>query len=149
MNKYSSNHILREIKISKLTDAPMGDDATKTVKFWGELWDNMKVRVDQTKGEIKCWKDGYDFYYFLQNNKNDYLWCDYDKVWAFFEENLVLGYNDTQEFIQTMVDGTLNCGTNIPRCRSFHKNITEDDTLNCVINIPSMYQFKKVDETLK
>ena len=107
-------HILREIKLSKLTDTPMSDDTSKLVEFWGELWIGMKVSVDPTKGEIKCWKEDYDHYYFLQVDKNDYLWCDYYGLWSLFRKNFSLNYGEIQEFIQYMVGVSLNYGVNTP-----------------------------------
>ena len=107
-------HILRDIKLSKLTGTPMSDEATMFVKFWDNLWRDMKVSVGPKKGEIRCWKDDYDYYYFFQEDRNDYFWCDNKKIWSFFRRDLGLNYDDTQEFIQQMVDETLNCKVNTP-----------------------------------
>ena len=125
------NHILREIKLSKLTDTPMSEQATMLVKFWDELWADMKVKIDPPKGEIKCWKDDYDYYYFQQDNKNDSLWCNYAKVWSFFSEELELDYTEIQELIQTMVDKTLNCKVNTPRTTLLSDMFEVNETLNC------------------
>ena len=129
-------HILREIKLSKLTDTPMSTKATKLVEFWDELWCDMKVKIDPKKGEIKCWKEGYDYYYFYQEDRNDYLWCDYDEVWTFFRRDLGLNYDDVQELIQQLVDETLNCKVNTPQRLMFQSLILVDEALNCKVNTP-------------
>ena len=108
------NYLLRDIKLSKLTDTPMSEEASRLVKFWDELWTDMKVKIDPTKGEIKCWKEGYDYYYFFQNDRNDYLWCDNKKIWSFFVGKLGFDYTEIQELIQYMVSKTLNCEVNTP-----------------------------------
>ena len=108
------NSILREIKLSKFTETPMSDEATMLVNFWDELWCDMKIKIDPIKGEIRCWKDDHDCYYFRQDDKNDRLWCNYNKVWSFFDIQLGLTYSGIQELIQTMVDKTLNCEVNTP-----------------------------------
>ena len=145
------NHILREIKLSNLTDTPMSTKATKLVEFWGELWSGMKVKIDPKKGEIRCWRDDYDYYYFHQEDRNDYLWCDYDEVWTFFRRDLGLNYDDAQELIQQLVDETLNCKVNTPSGIMLGFNYKVDETLNCKVNTPEMNAIKKpslVDETL-
>ena len=112
--KYKMVHILRDIKLSKLTGTPMSTQASKFVKFWDELWADMKVQIDTEKGEIRCWKDDCDYYYFIQDDKNDNLWCNYTKVWSFFQNDLDLNYVETQDIIQTVVVKTLNCEVNTP-----------------------------------
>ena len=146
------NHILRDIKLSKLTDTPMSDEASKLVKFWDELWCDMKVHIDANKGEIKCWKDGYKYYYFAQDDKNGSLWCDYYKVWLFFEEELGLDYSEIQGLIQYMVDKTLNCGVNTPLPVYLFSLLKVDKTLNCGVNTPGKGIYSPrylVDKTLK
>ena len=135
-------HILRDIKLSKLTDTPLVGDADKLVKFWNELWTDMKVVIDPKKGEIKCWKDGYDCYYFSQNKKHGYFWCDNYKVWSFFEGELRLEYSETQKLIQYMVCETLNynIGTFIGYLTDGLNMVCE--TLNCNIGTPGGYQGK-------
>lgn len=130
------NYLLREIKLSKLANIPLNDDTSKLVKFWNDLWIDMKVRVDPTKCEIKCWKDEYDQYYFRQDDKDDYLWCDYDEVWSFFRHDLGLNYNETQRLIQYMVDETLNYMINTPNWNMDEGYVVVDESLNCVLNTP-------------
>ena len=129
-------HILRDIKLSKLTGAPPVGDADKLVKFWDELWFNMKMSIDPKKGEIKCWKEGYNYYYFHQNDKNDNLWCDCDKVWSFPHHDLDLTYTESQELIQYMVSETLNCKVNKPSNTSRNPFSKVSETLNCKVNKP-------------
>ena len=108
------NYLLRDIKLSKLTGIPMSGDVAKLYKFWEDLWCDMKVIINTEKGEIRCWKDDYNYCYFLQSNKNDNLWCDYNNVWVFFGYDLKLNYDEIQELIQHMVDETLNYEVNTP-----------------------------------
>ena len=132
------NHILRDIKLSELTGTPLSEEASKVVKFWDELWVDMKVQIDAEKGEIRCWKEEYDYYYFTQYSKNYFLWCDCEKVWSFFEKELGLDYHEIKEFIQHMVNKTLNCVVNTP-CYFKNTNRKVDKTLNCVVNTPRSF----------
>ena len=144
-------YILRDIKLSKLTEIPMSTEASKLVKFWGELWADMKVQIDTEKGEIKCWKDDYDYYYFRQDGKNENLWCDRYRVWSFFRCDLGLEYAETQELIQFMVDKTLNCEVSTPVFFIFSKKAWVDKTLNCEVSTPRIFQYpihEWVDKTL-
>ena len=134
-------YILRDIKLYKLTEIPMSTKASRFVKFWDELWTGMKVKIDPTKGEIKCWKDDYDQYYFIQNDKNDYLWCDYHKVGSFFVDVLYFNYDDTLKLIQLMVGDTLNYVINTPYSEHRANLILVRDTLNYVINTPELATF--------
>ena len=109
------NHILRDIKLSKLTGTPLSDDASKFVKFWDELWIDMKVVIDTEKGEIKCWKNDYSYYYyFYQKNKKATMWCNHRRVWSFFMNELKLEHVDAQEVTQYMLRETLKIEVNTP-----------------------------------
>ena len=129
-------HILRDIKLYKLTGTPLSDEASKLIKFWDGMWTDMKVDINVEKGEIKCWKEGYNYYYFRQDDKNDNLWCDFEKVWSFIQYDLEFTYTETQELLQYMVDRTLNCVINTPHNIHTRDNHVVDKTLNCVINTP-------------
>ena len=124
-------YILREIKLSKLTDIPMSEDVSKLNKFWDGMWTDMKVMVDAVKGEIKCWKDYYCYFY--QNDKNSHLWCDHYEVWSFFKDDLGFECAEIQEFIQYMVGETLNCEVNTPLPWLKQKQ-PGGDTLKCEVN---------------
>ena len=128
------SYLLREIKLTKLTETPLSDEASKLIKFWDGLWTDMKVIVDAGKGEIKCWKEGYEYYYFIQKDENDYLRCDIDEVWSFFMTELKINFNDTQELIQYMVVKTLNSrvSTAAPAYDPTHQKV--DKTLNSRVN---------------
>lgn len=108
------SHILREIKLSNLTGIPTSGDAANLIKFWDNLWLDMKVIVDPKRGRISCWKEYGRNYYFQQYDKHDHLWCDYGKVWSFFSIHLCLNNSDTKELIQYMVNTTLNYEVNEP-----------------------------------
>ena len=129
-------HILRDIKLSKLSGTPMSTKAYKLDEFWDELWCDMKVKIDPKKGEIRCWKDDYDYYHFYQDGRNDCLWCDNEKIWSFFRRDLGLNYDGTQELIHQMVSETLNCKVKTPflAFRGFQKLVSE--TLNCKVKTP-------------
>ena len=142
------NYLLRDIKLSKLTGTPLSGKASRFIEFWDELWTDMKVKIDPTKGEIKCWKDDYDQYYFIQNDKNDNLWCNRYRVWLIFWDDFGLKYTETQELMQYMVDKTLNYVINTPTCQYSAILFSVDKTLNCEVNTPqwgnsAMY---KIDE---
>ena len=144
-------HILRDIKLSKLTGIPPIGDADKLVKFWNELWRHMEVNIHPSIGKIECWKEGYEYYYFIQDSENDKLWCNYSKVWHFFDISLGLNYIETQELIQYMVDETLNCKVNIPEIPVFSRYRKVDETLNYKVNTPLLGLVTPdtlVDETL-
>ena len=145
------NYILRDIKLSKLTGTPMNDKATRLITFWGDLWRDMKVHININKGEIKCWKYGYDYYYFLQNGKDDFLRCDFHEVWSFFKDELKLKYDDTQELIQHMMDKTLNGDIHTPVTNYIQTLYLVDKTLNGDIHTPASIPTIKgmlVDKTI-
>ena len=108
------NHILRDIKLSKLTGTPLSEKASKVIKFWDELWVDMKIKIIPNSVEFGCWKNDYYYCYFLQTSKSDYLSCDYDRVWSFFEDDLRLDCGEIEELIKYMVGETLNCEINTP-----------------------------------
>ena len=146
------NLILRDIKLSKLTNIPPVGNASKLDKFWDRLWADMKVLIDPNEGEIKCWKDGYDYYYFSQINGKDRLWCNYDKVWSFFIYDLNLNFTETEELIQYMVHGTINCKVTSPPniIRVIPTDV--DSNLNCKVTTPLAVHLNtliKVDDILK
>ena len=122
-------HILRDIKLTEITGDSLTCDAAKLVKFWDELWSDMKVYIDPSEGEIKCWKDGYNYYYFYQNDENDNLWCNYSKVWSFFSNELGLDYVNTVAIIQHMMGKTLNNKLATPRLIFNNSFIVVDATL--------------------
>ena len=37
---------------------------------------------------------------FLQDQKNEYFWCDYDKIWSFLYVNYSYNYKDVHSFIK-------------------------------------------------
>ena len=129
-------HIIRDIKLSKLTGISLNGEASKFIRFWNKIWCDMKIHVDADKGEIKCWKEGYDYYYFRQDNKNDNLWCDFEKVWSLLQYDSKFTYTETQELIQYMVNETLNYVVNTPRLSYKEINQKVYVTLNCVVNTP-------------
>ena len=130
-------YILRDIKLSKLTGTPMSTKASKLVKFWDELWTDMKVKIDPTKGEIKCWKDDYNYYYFQQDDKNPHLWCDRYRVWLFFRDELELNHGDIQKLIQYMMNKNLNCEVSTPTFHMIPKGKQRvNKTLNCEVSTP-------------
>ena len=107
-------YILRDIKLSKLTGTPLSGEASRLIKFWDELWVGMVVKIEPNKEKIECWKDDHSYYYFVQDDKNGFLWCNYFKVWLFFEAELGLGYSEIQELIQYMVGKTISSEINKP-----------------------------------
>ena len=129
-------YILRDIKLSKLTGTPLSGEASRFIEFWDDLWADMKVKIDPIKGEIRCWKDDYDYYYFQQDDKNDNLWCDRYRVWSFFRDDFDLKYTETQELIQYMVDKTLNCEVSTPWRLYPIQRFKVDKTLNCKVGTP-------------
>ena len=138
------NHILREIKLSKFTDTPLSNDASKLINFWVDLWIDMKIYIDADKGEIKCWKDGYNYYYFQQDDKNDNLWCNHYKVWSFFREELVLSYDDAKDLIHSMMNEIIMCKVNTPRSVTITTINKLNDTLNnTTVTIPPNYLNEK------
>ena len=112
----------------------MGTKASKLVKFWDELWADMKVKIDPLNGKIECWKDDYDYYYFFQDDTNNYFWCDFEKIWSFFDGKLGLEYTEIQELIQHMVSKTLNCKVNTPWLIWPQDKKKVGKTLKCDVN---------------
>ena len=103
----SYKYLVREIKLNKLTNIPLNGDALLFSEFWNDLWDNMKIRINDADGRIECWKDGYEYYYLHHSNEKTIFWCDYDKVWSFFQKELKLSYPEIQKFIHMVISDKL------------------------------------------
>ena len=133
------NYILREIKLSNITGVPLSDDVTKLVEFWDGLWVDMKVVIDAEKGEIKCWKENYNYYYFYQKNKKATMWCNHRRVWSFFINELKLNHTDTQEVTQYMLGETLKSEVSTPQIMSVYELQKLGKTLKSEVSTPQSF----------
>ena len=73
---------------------------------------------------------------FCQELKNGYLYCDYDKIWSFFEDNISPKYGDIQSFIKELLEEHDKLSVSIPNwCWTFHGiSLEEHDKLS--VSIP-------------
>ena len=53
-----------------------------------------------------------------ENKEKRYFWVHYDKIWSVFYDRFDLNYNETQSFINNVVEDTLKLGSVTPH----HKN---------------------------
>ena len=68
-----------------------------------ELMEGMERKVHPDESHIVLWykEDGW---YFEQDEKNGTLWCQYDRVWSFFETNYSPNYTEIQVIIKDLME---------------------------------------------
>ena len=68
-----------------------------------DLTEGMKKKVHPDYPHRTIWykEDGW---YFEQDEKNGDLWCQYDRVWSFFETNYSPKYTDVQSIIKNLME---------------------------------------------
>ena len=99
--------IIREIEISRVLNQPLDGDALVIQTFFDELFNDLEIiTLGEYPDSIFFIKNGGDIY-MEQDYKNEKLYCSYNKIWSFFEENLSLGYQETSDLIKVMVEQQL------------------------------------------
>ena len=53
-------------------------------------------------------KDRLTLFMYHSNEKNRYVYIDYDRIWVFFEKVIDLGYSETQDIIKNWLEDTYN-----------------------------------------
>ena len=69
---------------------------------------------------------------FELDSKNEYLYCNYDEIWSFFETNLTTNYQDIQSFIKELLEEhnklsvSTPCRRNLPHrlCLEEHNKLS-------------------------
>ena len=72
-----------------------------------ELMDGMERRVDPEDSHKIVWYKN-DGWYFEQDEEIGILWCQYDRVWSFFETNYSSKYSDIQLIIKSLMERHYN-----------------------------------------
>ena len=68
-----------------------------------DLMEGMERRVDpEDSHKIVWYKD--DGWYFELDEEIDRLWCQYDRVWSFFETNYLPKYSDIKLIIKSLME---------------------------------------------
>jgi hypothetical protein len=53
-------------------------------------------------------KDGLPLFYYYSNEKNGYVYIDYDRIWKFFEVIIGIEYDEIQTIINNWLENTYN-----------------------------------------
>ena len=59
-------------------------------------------------------KDGLPLFYYYSNEKNGYVYIDYDRIWKFFEVIIGIEYDEIQTIINNWLEETYNIIDLIP-----------------------------------
>ena len=104
--------------------------------FLTELWRDMEISVvDNYKVQSIILHKG-DMFYMEQDFKNGWLWCDWDRVWSFFESKKGMEVSDTQDFIQSMVEEHLKCRVLTPSHDAHGGAMAVEEHLKCRVLTP-------------
>ena len=68
-----------------------------------DLMEGMERKVDPDNPHLTLWYKNNDWY-FEQDEKNSYLYCQYGRVWSFFETNYTLKYAEIQVIIKSLME---------------------------------------------
>ena len=72
-----------------------------------DLMEGMERRVHPDEPHKTLWYKENDWY-FEQDEKNGNLWCQYGRVWSFFETNYSSNYAETQSIIRNLMERHYN-----------------------------------------
>ena len=67
---------------------------------------------------------------FEQDPKNEYLYCDYDEIWSFFQINFSTNYNEIQSFIKELLEEHDKLSASIPDNGNSSSMVTWRNTTN-------------------
>ena len=120
------------------------------------LWKDMAFSVindhnEQSNGHTIILHKGTDFY-MEQDFKNGWLWCDWDRVWSFFESKKGMVLPETQEFIRGVVEEHLKCKALTPKRWDSSLVSPVEEHLKCKLSTPIFAYhnfFIMVEEHLK
>lgn len=109
--------IARQIQIDLITDAPNG-----IVNFFNKIWEQLsiiEIDVYHSKGgefvyyttgstpNVKQW-------IFYQDDKNQYLWCNYSWYWSNLEHKFNLEYDDIQALTHILLENAIQKNVSRP-----------------------------------
>ena len=85
-----------------------------------DLMEGMEIRVHPNDPHFTLWykEDGW---YFEQDEKIGYLWCQTDRVWSFFETNYTPKYAEIQVIIKDLMEKHYKLKALTPN-RTLHAN---------------------------
>ena len=72
-----------------------------------ELMEGMERKIHPDNPHKTLWYKN-NKWYFEQDEKNGYLWCQYDRVWSFFKTNYSPKYSDVQSIISNLMERHYN-----------------------------------------
>lgn len=98
-----------------------------------DLINDLKLIMDKNNPTITWWTKN-NKWYIRQDKKNGILWCNYDRIWSVIELDYNMTYDETQLFIQNIMESQFKLGYLTPRydstehfqvmVRQFKLNIT-------------------------
>ena len=78
-------------------------EPTDINKIFLDLMKGMERKVDPNKPHLIIWYKG-DDWYFEQDEKDGYLWCQYDRVWSVFETHYSPNCTKIQVIIKDLME---------------------------------------------
>jgi hypothetical protein len=117
------NTMKAEEKIQKLeSQIKELEDQIKTLKkesmeqWFKSLLHGLQIEIDDSNPDSVFYKkDGKQFFELYQDSEKTYFYCNYDLVWAIFNNKYNLNYDETQSFIRNMIEQHLKLNKVTPR----------------------------------
>ena len=78
-------------------------EPTDIDKVFLDLMEGMERKINPDNPNYILWYKNNEWY-FKQDEKNDDLWCQYDRVWSVFETNYSSKYTDIQSIIKSLME---------------------------------------------
>ncbi len=118
------------IKLCLYLGKEPGGEFKEFYDFLTELWDGMEFTVvDKHNKQGIIFHKG-DEFFMEQDFKNGWFECNHDRVWSFFRTKKCMGYTETQDFIQRMVEEHLKCRVLTPTRSRWHRHSRWKNILN-------------------
>ena len=93
-------------------------EPTDINKLFLDLMEGMERKKHHYYPNVTIWYKG-DDWYFEQDEKNSYLYCQYDRVWSVFEREYGGNYTDIQSIIKSLMERHYNLGGLTPTTSVF------------------------------
>jgi hypothetical protein len=75
-------------------------------------------------------KEQIPLFYYYQDENNEYVYVNYDKIWVFFESIFGLNYLQIQEIVKVWLEETYNLRGATPFTKIFRVGFKLGDTYN-------------------
>lgn len=101
-------------------------DYPKSIFMFYDLKYVRKMKLNKIKGQLSLNNNIVGECLFEVDWKNNYLWCDYDKIWTYLNDNYSNNSGDIQKFIKDRLEYT-KINTLTPKGDLFNQPIKLED----------------------